>query len=107
MAFFVEQEGGFPIKYNPDGSVAIASQPREARVFNGRKFLLEEAITGDFSLIKGWKADTRGNIVFRYLKATGESIEIQLVDNSHYQIHCSQLQPTHGDSGQDLHCRGM
>jgi acyl CoA:acetate/3-ketoacid CoA transferase alpha subunit len=45
--------------------VAIASKPREVREFNGRKFIMEEAITGDFSLIKGWKADTRGNIVFR------------------------------------------
>jgi 3-oxoacid CoA-transferase len=63
------QEGGFPIKYNSDGSVAIASKPREVREFNGRKFIMEEAITGDFSLIKGWKADTRGNIVFRHAHA--------------------------------------
>jgi len=60
------EEGGFPIKYNSDGSVAIASKPREVRVFNGRKVLMEEAITGDYALVKGWKADTRGNIIFRY-----------------------------------------
>jgi len=34
-------------------------------VFNGREFLLEEAIRGDFSLIKAWKADTAGNLIMR------------------------------------------
>eukprot|EP01033_Poteriospumella_lacustris_P011913 gene11911-8500_t len=61
----VIEEGGFPIKYNADGSVAIQSERRETRAFNGRNYVLEEAITGDFALIKGWKADTAGNVVFR------------------------------------------
>ncbi|XP_045141094.1 succinyl-CoA:3-ketoacid coenzyme A transferase 1, mitochondrial [Echinops telfairi] len=59
------QEGGSPIKYNKDGSVAIASKPREVRAFNGQHFILEEAITGDFALVKAWKADQAGNVVFR------------------------------------------
>jgi 3-oxoacid CoA-transferase len=61
----VIQEGGFPIKYNKDGSVAIKSIPRETRVFDGRVFCLEHAITGDFSLIKAYKADTHGNLIFK------------------------------------------
>uniref|UniRef100_A0A8C9U426 Succinyl-CoA:3-ketoacid-coenzyme A transferase n=1 Tax=Scleropages formosus TaxID=113540 RepID=A0A8C9U426_SCLFO len=59
------QEGGSPIKYNKDGSVAIASEKREVREFNGQHYVMERAITGDFSLIKAWKADRAGNIVFR------------------------------------------
>ncbi|MCI4380454.1 hypothetical protein PGIGA_G00240100 [Pangasianodon gigas] len=59
------QEGGSPIKYNSDGSIAIASQPREVREFGGRHFVMEEAITGDFALVKAWKADRAGNIIFR------------------------------------------
>ena len=35
------------------------------RVFNGCNYILEEAITGDFALVKGWKADRDGNVVFR------------------------------------------
>lgn len=35
------------------------------RVFNGRNYIMEEAITGDFSLIKAWKSDMAGNLVFR------------------------------------------
>ena len=60
------QEGGVAIKYAPDGvGVEIESAPREARQFGGRDYVLEEAITGDFALVKAWKADTRGNLVFR------------------------------------------
>ncbi|XP_065512409.1 succinyl-CoA:3-ketoacid coenzyme A transferase 1, mitochondrial [Caloenas nicobarica] len=59
------QEGGAPIKYNKDGTIAIASQPREVREFAGRHFILEQSITGDFALVKAWKADRAGNIIFR------------------------------------------
>ncbi|XP_066918175.1 succinyl-CoA:3-ketoacid coenzyme A transferase 1, mitochondrial-like [Clytia hemisphaerica] len=61
-------EGGAPIKYNSDGTIAIHSQPREHRVFNDRNYIMEESITGDFALIKAWKADRMGNLIFR--KAT-------------------------------------
>lgn len=59
------QEGGAPIKYNTDGTVAIASKPKEVKEFNGRHFVMETAITGDFALVKAWKADRAGNVVFR------------------------------------------
>lgn len=59
-------EGGAVIKFDKDGQSEIISQPREIRSFNGRDYALEHAITGDYALIKGWKADTRGNIVFRF-----------------------------------------
>eukprot|EP00002_Diphylleia_rotans_P014222 TRINITY_DN2771_c0_g1_i1.p1 TRINITY_DN2771_c0_g1~~TRINITY_DN2771_c0_g1_i1.p1 ORF type:complete len:498 (-),score=108.17 TRINITY_DN2771_c0_g1_i1:177-1670(-) len=58
-------EGGFPIKYNADKSVAISSKPRESRTFNGKTYVMEESIRGQYAFIKGWKADTRGNIIFR------------------------------------------
>uniref|UniRef100_A0A7S4N569 Succinyl-CoA:3-ketoacid-coenzyme A transferase n=1 Tax=Paramoeba aestuarina TaxID=180227 RepID=A0A7S4N569_9EUKA len=57
-------DGTFPTRFNPDGSVAVYSDPREVRVFNGRSYVMEHAITGDFSLIKGLKADTLGNMTF-------------------------------------------
>jgi len=63
------EEGGFPIRFGPNGEMegpdVIQAQPRESREFNGRKYIMEEAITGDFSLIKAWKGDTHGNLVFR------------------------------------------
>ncbi len=35
------------------------------KIFNGKKYLLEEAITGDFAFVKCWKADKAGNLVFK------------------------------------------
>uniref|UniRef100_A0A4W4GU99 Succinyl-CoA:3-ketoacid-coenzyme A transferase n=1 Tax=Electrophorus electricus TaxID=8005 RepID=A0A4W4GU99_ELEEL len=59
------QEGGAPIRYSSDGSVAIASHAREVREFRGRHFIMETAITGDYALAKAWKADRAGNVIFR------------------------------------------
>jgi 3-oxoacid CoA-transferase len=62
----VIHEGGSPIRYvEGGGDIAIASEPRESRVYNGVDYILEEAITGDVALIKAWKADEAGNLVFR------------------------------------------
>ncbi|KAL4236194.1 Succinyl-CoA:3-ketoacid coenzyme A transferase 1 [Mactra antiquata] len=58
-------EGGAPIKYGTDGGIDIVSDVRESRVFNGRNYIMEEAITGDFALVKAWKADRSGNLMFR------------------------------------------
>ncbi|CAL4148446.1 unnamed protein product, partial [Meganyctiphanes norvegica] len=58
-------EGGSPIKYGSSGGIEIQSAPREDRIFNGRNYIMEEAITGDYALIKAWKADKAGNLLFR------------------------------------------
>jgi len=57
-------EGGSPIKYNKDGTIAIHSQRREERAFNGKNYIMEEGITGDYALVKAWKADKAGNLIF-------------------------------------------
>ncbi|XP_075235912.1 succinyl-CoA:3-ketoacid CoA transferase [Lycorma delicatula] len=59
------QEGGAPVKYAPDGNVEISSHPRSLQQFNGIDYVLEEAITADFALIKAWKSDMYGNLIFR------------------------------------------
>ena len=61
----VIQEGGAPIKYDSVGNVILESEPRDTRSFDGRDYVLEEGITSDFSLVKAWKGDTSGNLVFR------------------------------------------
>ncbi|WP_067694378.1 CoA transferase subunit A [Nocardia jejuensis] len=57
-------EGGLPWLYNTDGSVATASPPKELREFNGKSYLLEEAILTDFALVHAEFGDTEGNLVF-------------------------------------------
>jgi len=62
-------EGQNVIKYGPGGAkagdVAIMSQPRESRDFDGKGYIMEKAIVGDFSIVKAWKADERGNLVWQ------------------------------------------
>ncbi|KAH7969111.1 hypothetical protein HPB52_014707 [Rhipicephalus sanguineus] len=55
-------KGGAPIRYDSNGNVAIKSELRKHQVFNGKNYIMEEAITGDFALVKAWKADKAGNI---------------------------------------------
>ncbi|ORY88687.1 hypothetical protein BCR41DRAFT_382581 [Lobosporangium transversale] len=59
------QTGELTIKYSPDGKPLIRSKPREVREFNGRKYIMEEAIVGDYSLVKAWKGDAYGNLIFK------------------------------------------
>lgn len=59
------ETGGFPIKYKlGTNDVEISSKPKPTAVFKGKKYLLEEAICGDFALVKAKKADKLGNLVF-------------------------------------------
>ncbi|WP_217177388.1 CoA transferase subunit A [Streptomyces sp. AC495_CC817] len=57
--------GGLPWRYAADGSVAVASPPKETRDFHGRPHVLEHAVTTDFALVRAWRGDRHGNLVFR------------------------------------------
>jgi 3-oxoacid CoA-transferase len=61
--------GGLPIKYDAAGATLLASDPKETRTleFAGRQreYVLENAITCDFGLVRAWKGDSHGNLVFR------------------------------------------
>ncbi|MBO1330428.1 CoA transferase subunit A [Streptomyces sp. VRA16 Mangrove soil] len=57
--------GGLPWRYAPDGTVAVASPPKETREFHGRPHVLEHGITTDYALVRAWRGDRHGNLVFR------------------------------------------
>jgi len=59
-------DGGLPLKYGADGSVAKRSPKKETREFEGRTYVLEPAIAGDFALVKAWRGDRFGNLVYRH-----------------------------------------
>ncbi len=60
-------DGGLPLRYAPGGgAVAKYSDKKETREFGGRLYVLEPAITGDFAIVKAWKADRFGNLVYRH-----------------------------------------
>ncbi|MFJ8649908.1 CoA transferase subunit A [Streptomyces sp. NPDC093546] len=56
-------DGGLPWRHHPDGTVAVASPPKEARVFEGRTYVLERGITTDFALVRAAVGDRHGNLV--------------------------------------------
>jgi 3-oxoacid CoA-transferase subunit A len=62
-------EGGIPWRYDTDGNVTLSSPAKETREFDTpdgpREFVLEHAITADFGLVRAWKGDRHGNLVYR------------------------------------------
>lgn len=63
-------EGGLPWKYDAEGNVIVSSPPKETRTFTDalgeeREYVLEEAIVADFGLVRAWKGDRHGNLVYR------------------------------------------
>ncbi|MDX6402531.1 MAG: 3-oxoacid CoA-transferase subunit [Gaiellaceae bacterium] len=56
---------GIPGFYTPAGVGTPVAEGKPVREFNGRPYLLEEGIVGDFALVKAWKGDSMGNLVYR------------------------------------------
>ena len=59
---------GIPAFYTPAGYGTEIAEGKEVREFDDKKYLMEYALHADFALVKAWKGDTMGNLVFR--KAT-------------------------------------
>lgn len=57
-------DGTMPLRYAPDGSVAVSAPVKEVRRFNGRDYILEPAIHADFALVHAALGDRHGNLVF-------------------------------------------
>src|SRR5690348_5519869 len=56
---------GIPAFYTPAGYGTEIAQGKEVREFNGKKYLMEYALHADFAIVKAWKGDKYGNLVFR------------------------------------------
>lgn len=56
---------GIPAFFTATGVGTLVAEGKEVREFNGRKYVLERALTADFSIVKAWKADTMGNLIYR------------------------------------------
>lgn len=56
---------GMPAIYTPAGVGTEVADGKEVRVFNNKPYLLEYAFDGDFAIVKAWKGDPHGNLVFR------------------------------------------
>src|SRR3984893_4463320 len=56
---------GIPAFFTPTGVGTIVAENKETREFNGRMYVMEHALKADFALVKAWKGDKWGNLVYR------------------------------------------
>jgi 3-oxoacid CoA-transferase subunit A len=56
---------GIPAFFTPAGYGTEVAEGKEVRVFNGKPHILETALTADYAIVKAWKGDTEGNLVFK------------------------------------------
>ncbi|MDO8860524.1 CoA transferase subunit A [Haliea sp. E1-2-M8] len=57
---------GIPAFYTATGYGTPVGEGKEVREFNGRHYILEEAVVGDFAIVKAWKGDRYGNLIYRH-----------------------------------------
>ncbi len=57
---------GIPAFYTATGYGTPVGEGKEIKEFNGHKYILEESIVGDFAIVRGWKADRYGNVIYRH-----------------------------------------
>lgn len=58
-------QAGIPAFYTPAGYGTEVAEGKEAREFNGKMHILEEAYKADFAIVKAWKGDEAGNLIFK------------------------------------------
>ncbi|MBB1272873.1 CoA transferase subunit A [Psychromonas sp. SR45-3] len=90
---------GIPAFYTATGVGTPVAEGKDTRFFDGREYLLEEAITGDFAIVKGWKADRYGNVIYRHtaqnfnpMAATAGKITVVEVEEL---VEVGELDPAH------------
>ncbi len=90
---------GIPAFYTPTGYGTEVQIGKDIRYFNGRPYLLEHALYADFALVKAWKGDEAGNLIYRHtarnfnpVMATAGKITIAEVEEL---VPIGQLDPNH------------
>ncbi|EAL88123.1 hypothetical protein KXW98_007596 [Aspergillus fumigatus] len=101
----IVQTGELPVRYNKDGTVKEYSKPKEVRQFNGKNYLLEESIFGDYALIRVHKADKLGNCQFRkamnnFNEAMAKNAKYTIVEADHI-VEVGELSP------EEIHLQGI
>ena len=90
---------GIPAFFTPAGFGTEVAEGKEVRIYNGKPHILEEALTADFAIVKAWKGDTEGNLVYKAtamnfnpMMAMGGKITVAEVEEL---VPAGQLDPNH------------
>ncbi len=96
---------GIPAFYTPAGYGTEVAEGKEVRIYNGKPHILEEALTADFAIVKAWKGDTEGNLIYKAtarnfnpMMATAGKITIAEVEEL---VEAGELDPN------DIHTPGI
>lgn len=101
----IVQTGELPVRYNKDGTIAVMAPAKETREFNGKSYVMEEAIFGDYSFVKVAKADRLGNCQFRkaqnnFNEAMGKNAKVTIVEADEI-VEYGEIAP------EDIHLQGI
>lgn len=90
---------GIPAFFTATGYGTLVGEGKEVKEFDGRKYILERAVTGDFAIVKAWKGDRYGNLVYRHtamnfnpMAATAGKITVAEVEEI---VEPGELDPDH------------
>jgi 3-oxoacid CoA-transferase subunit A len=88
---------GIPAFFTPAGAGTMIAENKETREFDGRMYLMERALMADFALVKAWKGDKWGNLVYRKtarnfnpMMATAAKVTIAEVE---YLVEAGEIEP--------------
>jgi 3-oxoacid CoA-transferase subunit A len=90
---------GIPAFFTPAGYGTEIAEGKEVREFNGKQYLMELALHADFAIVKAWKGDTMGNLVFRkttrnFSTSMAKAGNITIVEVEHL-VQPGELDPDH------------
>ena len=90
---------GIPAFFTPAGAGTIVAEGKESREFDGKLYIMERALTADFALVKAWKGDRLGNLIYRKtsrnfnpMMATAAKITIAEVE---HLVEPGEIDPDH------------
>ena len=96
---------GIPAFFTPAGFGTEVAEGKEVRIYNGKPHILEEALTADFAIVKAWKGDTEGNLIF---KATARNFNPMMATAGKITIaEVEELVPAGELNPNDIHTPGI
>ena len=96
---------GIPAFFTPAGYGTEVAEGKEVREYNGKPHILEEALTADFALVKAWKGDTEGNLIY---KATARNFNPMMATAGKITIaEVEELLPAGELDPNDIHTPGI
>ena len=96
---------GIPAFYTKTGYGTVVAEGKETREFNGEHYVMERALTADIAIIKAWKADEEGNLIFR--KTARNFNPIMAMAAKHTVVEVEEIVSSKEMAADDIHLPGI